>query len=430
MNAKKKIGIYIRVSSRERADFGHGLDAQRNGIKRYIESIYGMDFKDYEVYMDDGVSAKNLNRPALNKLTEEIKAGDVKEMIVYKLDRLSRVVTDVYEYMRMLEELGCNLIAIIDSVNIHSANGRLFIGVLAIISQWERETVIERTNDGLVACVEKGKSPLPRNPFGYAKNEEGNIIIDKETSQYVYSIFEYAKEGFSCQKIAELMNEDMGCTIKFTDEKILRIIDNSVYFGDFFYKGKLYIGIFPPYIDQETFNFINKIRFTRNVYENNHHYLFGTKVRCICGEIADRSCTIKHGKTYYYYVCRKCKKRINQDTLIKETYFMIEDQNNTEALDKAHLKLSNKLVKISKKKEEVFDQYLANNLKIDEYTNMIAKLSFEEKNIMQLDENLNAVHHKDWNMLTVEEKYEIIQATFKYIVYDFNAKSVVKMISK
>lgn len=76
---------------------------------------------------------------------------------------------DVYEFIKKLMEKECNLIAVVDNIDIHSANGRLIVGILAIIAQWERETVIERTNDALVQMCEQGKFPIGYTPLGYKK---------------------------------------------------------------------------------------------------------------------------------------------------------------------------------------------------------------------------------------------------------------------
>ena len=76
---------------------------------------------------------------------------------MYKLDRLTRSVIDTYKLLYELQEHNCQLIAVIDQLDINSANGRMIVGILAVFAQWEREVIQERTLDGLQAMVNQGK---------------------------------------------------------------------------------------------------------------------------------------------------------------------------------------------------------------------------------------------------------------------------------
>ena len=149
---KLRIAVYCRVSSREQALYGYGIDAQKSKIDAYL-SLFDVEVEEVNYYIDEGISAKNLNRPEVKRLIKDVKEDKVDAIYIYKLDRLSRSVIDIYNMIEMLIDHKCNLVAVMDNIDINSANGRLFVGILAIIAQWERETIIERTNDGLEEMV-------------------------------------------------------------------------------------------------------------------------------------------------------------------------------------------------------------------------------------------------------------------------------------
>ena len=91
-------------------------------------------------------------------MLNDIENDEIDEIIIYKLDRISRSVLDVYYLLNNLLSKDVNLVAILDNLDIKTANGRMVIGILAIFAQWERENTIERTNDGLLRMAREGRS--------------------------------------------------------------------------------------------------------------------------------------------------------------------------------------------------------------------------------------------------------------------------------
>lgn len=124
------------------------------------------------VYIDDGYTAKNLNRPGMKKILDKVSNNQIKAIYIYKLDRLSRSVTDIYNMLTFFLDHNCDLNAIADNINIQSANGRLFIGILAIIAQWESEVISERTLNAIQEMVNQGNYPLGTVIFGYERHKK------------------------------------------------------------------------------------------------------------------------------------------------------------------------------------------------------------------------------------------------------------------
>lgn len=151
----KVIG-YVRVSTEEQAVNGQSLDAQRAKLEAYAK-LYDLDL--IGVVVDAGVSAKSLNRPALQEALAKLRKGEAAGLVIAKLDRLSRSVKDwnalIDGYFG--EKAGKQLFSVADSIDTRTAAGRLVLNVLMSVAQWERETIGERTRDALRFKISKGE---------------------------------------------------------------------------------------------------------------------------------------------------------------------------------------------------------------------------------------------------------------------------------
>ena len=137
---------YVRVSTDKQADKGISLEAQAEKI-RAMATLH--DHQLLDILVDGGESAKSLKRPAMGKLLAMIDAGQVKTVIVAKLDRLTRSVRDLCELLERFERRGVALVSVAESLDTGSAAGRLVLNIMAAVSQWEREAIGERTRDAL-----------------------------------------------------------------------------------------------------------------------------------------------------------------------------------------------------------------------------------------------------------------------------------------
>jgi site-specific DNA recombinase len=141
----KTVG-YVRVSTERQADQGVSLEAQEAKI-RAMSVVRGGDLG--EVIVDGGESAKDLNRPGVQRLLALVEGGKVDAVIVAKLDRLTRSVKDLCGLLELFEKRKVALISVAESLDTGSAAGRLVITIMGAVSQWEREAIGERTRDAL-----------------------------------------------------------------------------------------------------------------------------------------------------------------------------------------------------------------------------------------------------------------------------------------
>ncbi len=207
MENEKKIiaGLYPRVSTEDQSRFGHSLDEQEDKLKQLCK------FKGYEIYKiyrEEGVSAKNTNRPKFQEMIEDMKAGKINKIIVYKLDRLTRSIRDLENICTMLEEYNCDLESVAEEINTSNANGKFFIRMLTILAQLEIERTSERTKFGLVRAAKKGHS-TGKPPLGFTKDENKELIIDEFKADIVKQIFILYLNGMSvysiCQQIVQFL---------------------------------------------------------------------------------------------------------------------------------------------------------------------------------------------------------------------------------
>lgn len=137
---------YTRVSTTEQATDGVSLAAQRVKIEAYAVV---KDWTVMEVIRDDGASAKSLHRPGLARVLAMVKAGAVQVVVIAKLDRLTRSVSDLDKLMKLFARKNVALVSLQESLDATTATGRLMMNLLASVSQWEREVIGERTAEAM-----------------------------------------------------------------------------------------------------------------------------------------------------------------------------------------------------------------------------------------------------------------------------------------
>ncbi len=199
---------YLRVSTAEQADSGLGLEAQRRAVEQYA-SLYGLTIAD--VIVDDGYSAKDLERPGMRRVQELLDRGKVSGVIVAKLDRLTRSVRDVGELVeRYFAEGRARLVSVGEQVDTTSASGRLVLNVLASVGQWEREAIGERTKAALKSKRERGER-AGALPFGFEldpSDESGQRLREcKREQAAIREAVKLRGQGMTTTAIADALTE-------------------------------------------------------------------------------------------------------------------------------------------------------------------------------------------------------------------------------
>jgi len=202
-------GIYGRVSTEEQAMEGFSIRAQVEKLKQYVSA---KSWSIYDVYLDEGISGKNMTaRPAINRLIEDIKAGHVKNVLVFKLDRLTRSVADLVYLIELFKTYGCAFNSLCESIDTSTASGRMFVKIIGIFAEFERENIGERVRMGKERKAKEGYTTACRvMSYGYDR-EFGEKVqrINETEAAIVRRIFEmYVNQNMSLSGITAILNQE------------------------------------------------------------------------------------------------------------------------------------------------------------------------------------------------------------------------------
>ena len=426
----KKRAIYARVSTREQAITGYGVDAQLTNIMNKLKAD-GIDLNDVEVYIDDGYSAKSLNRPEMQRLLKDILDDKINEVIIYKLDRLARNVIDTYELLQFFIDQQCELKAVVDNLDIHSANGRLLVGVLAIIAQWEREVIKERASDANEEMLNQGKYPFGQVPFGYDRDTDGYLHINLQQAEYIRYCFELAISGNTMKEI-EYTAPLKFLTIQKKAEVIRNMLLRTINYGVYVFEDKEYE--LPGLVSKKTYDKAKRMIYKRYKETNPSKYYFGNKITDTCGDICERKSTSKKLKAgvrkYYYYVCPKCQKRISQERIVEATLSRIalfaaehEDMKNQKHFYR-------RLRTLDKKTKEAFQNYTSAKIDAKVYGVLISELDKERDKIideLSVETKSRDMNTDKWNDMSDKDRKHYIEYYVKEIIVDLSLKTIISI---
>src|ERR1051326_6890982 len=191
-----RCAIYTRKSTEEGLEQSfNSLQAQREAAEAYIRSQGWAALE--EPFEDGGFTGAHLERPALQRLLQEVQAGKIECVVVYKVDRLSRSLLDFARLMAVFEQRGVSFVSVTQDFNTTSSMGRL-----TSFAQYERELITERTRDKLGMARRKGKwiGGIPILGYDVAA-EGGRLVVNAAEAERVREIFAIAKGATSLQEI-------------------------------------------------------------------------------------------------------------------------------------------------------------------------------------------------------------------------------------
>ena len=199
--------IYCRVSTEEQAQEGFSIRAQEQKLKEYANV---KDWSIFNFYIDEGISGKNITeRPAITRMIKDIQAGHIKNVLVFKLDRLTRSVADLVYLIDVFNQNNCAFNSLMESLDTSTASGRMFIKIIGIFAEFERENISERVRIGKERKAREGYTNNTRQKsYGYdRKKGERMQTINEEQAENVRMIFDmYVNQGMALAAIARSLN--------------------------------------------------------------------------------------------------------------------------------------------------------------------------------------------------------------------------------
>ncbi|KAB7704908.1 recombinase family protein [Bacillus aerolatus] len=227
----KNIALYCRVSTDEQAREGVSLDEQQQRLKSYCRAMGWTEIP--HVYIEDGYSAKNMDRPQLISLLKEVKKGTISKILVTKLDRISRRLKHLLEIIDIFQENKVSFISISESFDTNTPSGRLTLQVLGAVAEFERERIRERVFENMLHAANHGKW-LTQSPYGYDLIHK-ELVVNETEAEVVKRVYDlYLNEGLGFYSIAKKLNQE-GIPSKkkrgWSIRSIKLLLTNPVYKG-------------------------------------------------------------------------------------------------------------------------------------------------------------------------------------------------------
>jgi site-specific DNA recombinase len=318
---KIRAAVYCRVSTEERLgqEF-NSIHAQREAGEAYVASHRAEGWVLVpDDYIDAGYSDGTLERPALQRLIADIKAGKVDTIVTYKIDRLSRSISDFVKLVEVFDCYGVTFVSIRQAFNTTTSMGRLTLNILLSFAQFEREVIGERIRDKFAASRKKGMWMGGVPPLGYAVVER-KLVVNEAEAELVRLIFERFLRVGSATKLTQELRRAGHTTKSWTTQDgkhqpgkpidkgaLYKIVNNRVYLGEAVHKGTPYPGEHQAIIDCATWDKVQAILAENTVARAN-----GTRAQTPAllrglifapgGHAMTPSHTRKAGKLYRYYV--------------------------------------------------------------------------------------------------------------------------------
>lgn len=300
----KNCAVYTRKSSEEglEQDF-NSLDAQGEACISYINSQKIEGWRAIErTYDDGGYSGGNMQRPGLKALLDDIRAGKIDIVVVYKIDRLTRSLTDFAKLVDVFDAHGVTFVSVTQSFNTTTSMGRLTLNVLLSFAQFEREVTSERIRDKIAASKKKGMWMGGPVPLGY-KVINRKLIIDNAEAPSVRHIFDTYEQCKSVKTLKRLLNNQPK---KFSRGQLYTFLRNPIYIGKIRHKDKLYDGQHEGIIDDAQFERVQKLITENRVRHTERNINSGSLLKGLLFDIGGNAYsptyTNKSGKRYSYYI--------------------------------------------------------------------------------------------------------------------------------
>lgn len=460
---KKRIGIWIRVSTEEQAR-GESPEHHEERAKMYAQV---QNWNVIETYHLEAVSGKTvINHPEAQRMLKDIKSGHIDGLIFSKLARLARNTRELLDFADIFRQHNADLISLEEKIDTSSPAGRLFYTLISAMSQWEREEISSRVAASIPIRAKLGKNLGGETPYGY-------VWIDKELQLHPTEapirklIHELFAEHKRKKKVAKVINDKgyrtrngsmfTGTTIdRFLRDPIvkgMRRVNYTKSLGDKKHwemkpKEEWVFVPAPRLISDELWqkcnDILDGISSSRSSVRSRGIYLFAGVLTCECGE------KMYMRPTSPRYVCKKCKNKIEPD-ILEEVFheqlktFLFSDTEIQKKIDadkntivhkqKLLTTLQNESQKVKEKIDKIFDLYYDNKLPKDAFETKHQPLYEEHQQklseIAEVQSSIDALSinslssdqvlhdaknlYKQWHNFSQEDKKNIIEQVVKNI---------------
>jgi site-specific DNA recombinase len=324
MSDRHRCAIYTRKSTEEGLEQAfNSLNAQREACEAFIKSQHQEGWRVLpDAFDDGGYSGATMQRPALTRLLDAVRARNLEVVVVYKVDRLTRSLADFAKMVELFDATGVSFVSVTQAFNTTTSMGRLTLNVLLSFAQFEREVTGERIRDKIAASKQKGMWMGGQAPLGYDA-KEGKLVINGKEAETVRTLFRLYREVGTVRRLKESADQ-LGLITKrrrnpsgrvtggrpFNRGHLYWVLSNPIYAGEVQHKGRRYPGQHAAIIDLDLFESVQQQlsgKATRGRSGGN-----GTEPSLLTGLIRDETGdrltpthAKKNGRRYRYYVSHR-----------------------------------------------------------------------------------------------------------------------------
>ena len=329
--ASLRCAVYTRVSTEHglEQEF-NSLDNQREASEAYIKSQAHEGWRLMrDRYDDGGFSGGSMERPALKKLLDAVRARRIEVIVVYKVDRLTRSLADFAKLVELFDEHQVSFVSVTQAFNTTTSMGRLTLNVLLSFAQFEREVTGERIRDKIAASKKKGIWMGGVVPLGY-RVESRALHVVEEHAVFVRDLFRRYLEIGSVVRLNGILDQEKIRLPIRTDGRgkmtgggllsrghLYKILSNPIYLGRLSHKDQVHEGLHDPIVDHETWDRVQRLLAEhaqrRAGSRQDFDALLAGKLFDDRGNRMSPSHATKGGRRYRYYVSQAILQGRQQD---------------------------------------------------------------------------------------------------------------------
>lgn len=448
-----KVALYPRVSTEEQSKEGYSLAAQLEKMRAFC---FSQGWTIYKEYVEEGRSAKDMERPQLQALLADMAYYEV--VLVYKLDRLSRNVGDINYLLNTFEKNKVAFKSVTEPYDTTTSQGKLLINIFASLAQFEREQLAERTYMGMARKHEEGSRNGGRAPFGYYLDDNGNLDIDEVEAKWVRWMFEsFHTKGK--KMITEELNKNGVRTrtgAYWNHSAVDYVVTNPVYYGALrwnyrtkqgnrTYEEVVVEGNHPAIITKEIYDAIKKTRKDRKNtgWKSRTVYPFTSVLRCArCGHAMHGGKRSRaDGSVYRFYKCagrfeyKMCDMPVlAEDTIeqefIKSLEYVPVETDAPDQQEVDYVEIKKEIKRIENRKANIKDLYIDGELTKKEYKDKMEsetekenalRRSLEIQSEISTSEAINSIVENiktKWQDISLENRKRIMTTIFDTILIE------------
>lgn len=312
-----------------------------------------------------------MNRPEIKKIIQSIERKDVENLIICKLDSLTRSLQDLLKLIELCTDNDVNLISIDENINLSTAAGRLLVHILGIFAQFDRDNISARTVSGLKEKARQGEYPWGLVPYGYSKTENRILYQVEEEIKVIKKLHKkYCLDNLSEKAISNTMKKIYN--INVSERDVVKWLSKPIYMGDVIIKGESF-KIIEPIFSEEELKAFEKRRKLYSFTQREYIYLNTVYIN---GELCQHETAKKKlaSGSIKYYTYYKIPKyiRIREETITKfiQKYHKLEEEIRTN--------------KYSEDVSQITDRYLKKQITDSELIRLLDKAKDIENKFLDI----------------------------------------------